>query len=108
MYVRIVPVTRLAAGIVDLLYSQIRHLSLHRRNVYGSRISGSESVPVRSQGKHSSWHVQPRLAERGEAITPFSPAGLSACQCVPYHIIILGSNLALFGILPLFRPNQHR
>ena len=40
---------------------------------------GSESVPVRSQGKYSSWHVQPRLAERGGKWrpTPFSPGSLS-------------------------------
>jgi hypothetical protein len=48
-------------------------------NVYGSRVSGSESVPVRSQGKYSSWHVQSRLAERGGKWrpTPFSPGSLS-------------------------------
>ena len=71
MYVRNVPVTRLAAGIVDLLYSRRPRsdicLCVGVANVYGSSVSDSESVPVRSQGKYStsSWHVQPRLAERG-------------------------------------------
>ena len=66
MYVRVVPVnanchwhtyhpiqpdpTRVSAQLVS--------------NVYGSRVSGNESVPVRSQGKYSSWHVQPHFTER--------------------------------------------
>ena len=40
---------------------QVRHLSLHRRNVYGSRVNGSESVPVGSQAKYSSWYVYAAL-----------------------------------------------
>ena len=55
---------RIVAGIFTILYSQIRATPVSGctvGNVYGSRVSGSESVPVRSQGKCSSWHVQSRL-----------------------------------------------
>ena len=45
MYVAQVPVMRLVAGIVYLLYNQIRHLSLHRGNVYGSQGGGTTANP---------------------------------------------------------------
>ena len=43
MYMRSVPVTRLVPG-VGRPPQQIRHLSLHRRNVYGSRVSGQQQI----------------------------------------------------------------
>ena len=83
MYVRVVHIMRLVAGILTSYIYRSDTCLCTVGNVYGSLDSGSESVPVQSQGKYSSgWHVQSRLAERG-ANGGLRHSLLALCQCVP-------------------------
>ena len=86
---RTVPVMRLVADIVNLLYSQIRHLSLHRRtrNVYGSQGGGISANPFLCgvKGNTVVGMCSPRLAERGGKWLKqgLRHSLLALCQCVP-------------------------
>jgi len=55
-------------------------------------VAANPLLPVRSQGKYSSWHVQSRLAEGGGGGWGVNGGRrhslLTLCQCVPYGKIL--------------------